>query len=234
MRRKRARTTSQSRWLLIAGAGGAAAVVIVLAVLAAGGVFGGGSGSTPAGDLSPAVADRLAGDAHVLGAAAAPVTVLEFADFQCPYCRAFWAAPLQQLKRDFIDTGVARLAFRHAIVVGPESVLAAEAAECAADQGEFFAYHDVLYDAQGPENAGYLTQARLSGFASRVGLDVTTFDQCLAGHRHRDQVNRASNEASDAGVNSTPSVFVNGRRIANPFDYAALRAAVVAASGRGG
>lgn len=234
MRRRSIRATSQPRWLLIAAAGSAAAIAIVVAVLAAGGVLGGRSRTTAAGDLSPALANRLAGEARALGSAAAPVTVLEFADFQCPYCRAFWAVPLQQLKREFVDSGLARLAFRHAIVVGPESVLAAEAAECAADQGRFFEYHDVLFDAQGPENAGYLTPARLSGFAGRIGLDIQTFEKCLSERRHRDRVNRASDEGGDAGINSTPSLFVNGRRIANPFDYAALRAAVLAASGRGG
>lgn len=222
---------SPTMWLLIAGGGVIAAVAVVLIVLAASGVFG--SDPRASGDLDAGLAGRLADQGHSIGPVDAPVTILEFADFQCPYCRAFWAGPLRQLEQEFVDTGKARLVYRHAIVVGPESVLAAEAAECAADQGRFFKYHDVLFEAQGPENAGYLTPARLSGFAERVGLDTAAFDRCLAAGAHRNDVRGASNEARSAGVNSTPSVCVNGRKIANPLDWAALRGAVLAA-GAGG
>lgn len=228
---RRTAEKSTARWLLLVGAGIAAAIAVVLIVIA---LSTPGSDSPLAeGELDPGVAGRLAAGGHSTGPANATVTVLEFADFQCPYCRAFWAGPLQQLKREFLDTGRVRLVYRHAIVVGPESAVAAQASECAADQGQFFAYHDVLFGTQGPENSGYLTAARLSDFAGRIGLDVGAFDRCLAAGTHRAEVTRLSSEAHEAGIHSTPSVYVDGRKVENPFDYGQLRAAILAAAGGG-
>jgi protein-disulfide isomerase len=104
------------------------------------------------------------------------------------------------------------------VVVGPESSLAAEAAECAAEQGQFFPYHDLLFQNQGPENAGYLTQERLAGFAQQLGLDKGRFTACLNSHKYRETVDQATSEALAIGVRSTPTVFINGRRVRNPLD----------------
>ena len=112
------------------------------------------------------------------------------------------------------------------VVVGPESSLAAEAAECAAEQGQFFPYHDLLFQNQGPENAGYLTSERLSGFAGQIGLDTEQFSLCLDSGRYEDKVLQSSREAQALGVQSTPTVFVNGRPVQDPLEPGALRSVI--------
>jgi protein-disulfide isomerase len=95
------------------------------------------------------------------------------------------------------------------IVVGAESVRAAEASECAADQGQFARYHDLLFENQGAEDAGFPAEERLLGFAVELGLEPELFASCLASNRHLDKVARSTEQAIAIGVRGTPTVFVN-------------------------
>jgi protein-disulfide isomerase len=113
------------------------------------------------------------------------------------------------------------------IVVGPESVLAAEAAECAADQGQFFPYHDLLFQNQGPENAGFVTGERLTEFAGQLRLDTNQFTECLTSHKYQELVAQGTGEARALGVRGTPTVFVNGRLAKNPLDLDEFRSIVL-------
>ncbi len=122
-----------------------------------------------------------------------------------------------------MERGKARVVYRHMIVVGPESSLAGEAAECAADQGQFFPYHDLLFQNQGPANAGYLRRERLTGFAARLGLDKEQFAACLDSEKYREKVARVTVEGRAIGVRGTPTVLVNGRLVENPLDLDELR-----------
>lgn len=125
-----------------------------------------------------------------------------------------------------MDAGQVRIVYHHFIVVGQESVLAAGAAECAGDQGAFFPYHDVLFENQGPENAGYLTNERLAGFADRLVLDTARFSRCLESNEHVQKVIAMTREAQAIGVRATPTVLVNGRLVENPLDAAELKALI--------
>lgn len=113
------------------------------------------------------------------------------------------------------------------LVVGPESLLAAEASECAGDQGQFAAYHDLLFQNQGPENEGYITTDLLGGFAEQLGLDPEQFAQCLDSDKYRDLVIQATAEGRTIGVPGTPTVLVNGRLIADPLDVDLLRSIIL-------
>jgi len=122
------------------------------------------------------------------------------------------------------------VAYRHFIVVGEESTRAAEASECAAEQGEFKQYHDILFERQGPENSGYLSEDRLISFGSQIGLDRTQFETCLTSRKYKKLVEDTSEAALSFGVGGTPTVFVNGRRVQNPLDAGQILGAIALAA----
>jgi len=150
-----------------------------------------------------------------LGSPGAPITIIEFSDFQCPFCGAFAKGVLPQLKANYIDTGKVRLAWRDFAfldevpgVLGQESHLAAEAARCAADQGKFWEYHDHIFRNQQGENEGTFSLDNLKLFAREVGLDETEFNACLDSRKHAPEVIQDTIFAREIGVGVTPSIFV--------------------------
>lgn len=167
---------------------------------------------------------RLApADAHALGPADAPVTIVEFADFQCPFCRDFALVMQPQIIKDYVDTGKVRFIYRHLAFLGNESVRAAEASECAGDQGKFWEYHDTLFENWGGENVGAFSDANLVAFATPLGLDTPTFTACLDSGRYAQRVQDEKKAAGDLGVTSTPTIFINGERLPGLRDYSAYR-----------
>lgn len=152
-----------------------------------------------------------------LGPAAAKVTIVEFSDYQCPYCRQ--AEPIvQQVLREY--PGQVRLVFRHFPLeaIHPLARGASEAAHCAAEQGNFWQFHEQLFAArQGLEAPSLLR------YAEGAGLDLGDFRACLAARRGAVQVDADLAEGRRAGVNSTPTFFVNGRRLQGALPIAEFR-----------
>ena len=221
--RASAQRQQDSRWLWLTFGGVLVAAVVVIVVLFAAGVFGGADEP----DLSQAEMDELISESHLVGDPNAPVKLIEFADFQCPFCSQFWGTTLQVIKSEFIDTGQAALYFHHMAFIGPESRLAAQASECAAEQGRFEDYHDILFERQGPENEGYLTQARLESFATEIGLDVPAFSECLSSGRYASQVQSETDNAAEAGIRSTPTLVVDGNFAEEPLDPVLVRQMII-------
>ncbi|MFW6174410.1 MAG: DsbA family protein [Chloroflexota bacterium] len=180
---------------------GAAGAVIVLAV-----VIGIVVALTQGDDGSPAQANQP----HAKGPEDAPVTIVEYADFQCPVCQRFAFGVGQQITDQYVDSGQAQLVFRHLAFLGDESWQAAMASECAAEQGEFWAYHDLLFANQDGEDQGAFNRGNLIGFASGLDLDVDAFTECLDSERTRPLVEEDVEAARELGVNSTPSLVING------------------------
>jgi protein-disulfide isomerase len=143
--------------------------------------------------------------APVRGSADAPVTLVEFSDFHCPFCQK-----AQTTLKEILDRypGKVKHAFRDFPVdaLHPQARQAAEAARCAHDQGKFWSYHDTLF-----ANAPHGAPADLRRYASEVGLDVPVFERCLSTGTHRASVQRDLEEGSRLGVSGTPAFFVNGR-----------------------
>jgi protein-disulfide isomerase len=139
------------------------------------------------------------------GPANAKVTVVEFSDFHCPYCRRVQPALTQLLQRYPNDV---RLVYKDLPLdsLHPQARDAAEAARCAGDQGKFWEYHDALYGA-GPDGSA----AALKAMAEKVGLDVAAFEQCVASDKHAEAVQRDAEEAQALGATGTPAFFINGR-----------------------
>jgi Na+/H+ antiporter NhaA len=162
---------------------------------------------------------------HVRGPIDAPVTVVEYGDFECPYCGQ--AEPIvRELLRDFVDV---RYVWRHLPLndVHPRAQLAAEAAEAAADQGTFWEMHDLLL---GHQDA--LLPSDLIADAEQLGLDVERFANDLREHAGAARVAEDVDSADLSGVSGTPTFFVNGRRHYGAYDIASLSAAVRVAGGR--
>lgn len=139
----------------------------------------------------------------------------------------------RRLAEDYIENGQVRFAFRHLAFLGNESRWAAEATECANEQDQFWAYYDKLFAEQGPQsNQGAYSLENLKTFAADIGLETDQFNQCLDDGKYRNKVQQESDEAQSLGVNSTPTVFVNGQLIRNGSDYQTLQTAVEAALAR--
>ncbi len=135
------------------------------------------------------------------------------------HCKDFALGIGRQLKKDFVDTGQMRFVYRHFAFLGEESFRAAEASECAADQGKFWEYHDVIYENWGGVNTGAFYDDPLIGFAEGLGLDRKVFSTCLTGGKYRDKVEGDVKDGERFGVNSTPTLFVNGRKVQNATSY---------------
>ena len=146
------------------------------------------------------------------------------------HCRNFALGTGRQIKTDYVDEGKVRFVYRHLAFLGQESVWAAEAAECAAEQGRFWDYHDILYERWGGTNVGAYAYSNLTRFAQAIGLDTASFESCISERRYVDRVRADSDFADDNGINSTPTVFINGERVRG-FDYDTVAAAIESALG---
>ncbi len=156
----------------------------------------------------PAVVDVSVDDDPARGPEDAAVTIIEFSDFQCPYCGRFFQQTLPQLMAQYGDR--VRFVYRDFPLdqIHPNARNAAIAAECADDQGKFWEYHDVLFS-----NQQALGVADLKRYAEQLGLDVAAFSQCLDSQKYNDEVNADLRDGLQAGVTGTPTFFINGRRV---------------------
>jgi len=161
------------------------------------------------------------------GQADAPVTVAEYLDFQCPVCRRAEVGLLPIIEEEYIATGKARLEVHPIAILGDESVLAAEAAQCAGEQGKFWEFHDTLFANQAGENKGAFSKDRLKQMAEALQLDRQAFGSCLDSGRYEAAVKGATQASKSVGVQGTPTFFVNGVRAENSVD--SLRQAIEAA-----
>jgi protein-disulfide isomerase len=157
---------------------------------------------------------------HIQGPADAAVTLVEYGDYECPYCGA--AYPIIKEVQARIGATL-RFVFRNFPITTshPHAEQAAEAAEAAAVQGRFWQMHDVLY-----ENQKRLGAADLRGYAEQLGLDVEPFDEELAEHVHAERVREDFMSGVRSGVNGTPTFYINGARHDDSYDIETLLAAL--------
>src|SRR5512136_1905445 len=123
----------------------------------------------------------------------------------------------RQLEESYVKSGKMKFVYRHMAFLGNESQWAAEASECAADQGKFWEYHDKLFTSQQGENQGAFSKDNLKKFAADLKLDTTKFNQCLDSGKYTDKIKKSTEDAAKFGVSSTPTVFINGIYI--PGEY---------------
>lgn len=150
----------------------------------------------------------------VLGDPSAPITILEWGDYQCTFCYRFHESTLNTLDQEYIQTGKVNLVFKDFPLNGPDSILAAEASYCAEDQGKYWQYHDELYKNWAGEKTGWITRWSLNAFGSTVGLNLEKFNQCLDEHKYQEKVNQIYEFGKDIGIDATPSFLIfNGEKI---------------------
>jgi protein-disulfide isomerase len=163
---------------------------------------------------------------HVLGPAQAPVTVVEYGDFECPNCKQ--AAPAVEMLLQRFE-GQVRFVYRHypLELVHKRALQAAEAAECAAAQGRFWDMHKLLFD-----NQSALDLEQLGGYANRIGLDMAAFNGAMSDHQHLARIRAQIDSGRRSGVRGTPGFFINGMRQDVSFGLRLLFEATEAALSR--
>jgi protein-disulfide isomerase len=203
--------------------GGAILIAAALIILSA------RTATTPGSKLAPT--SSAAGTME--GSPAAKVTVVEYADYQCPYCARFALNTYPKIRAAYIETGQVRWVFRNFAFLGQESLWAAEAAECAAEQGQFLPYHDKLFRSQAGENRGAFSKDNLKRFARELGLDGAAFDDCLDSGRYREKVQQDTARGRRQGVRATPTFFIDGRQLRGAQPFSAFQAAIEKALSEG-
>ena len=162
-------------------------------------------------------------DDPMLGSPDAKVLIIEFGDYQCPSCRMFWKDIEPRLKKEYIDTGKVKLVFRDFPLMQshPEALLAAMAVNCAGDQQKYWEYHDKVFREQ--YNKGddviRLKPADLKRWAKDIKLDPAMFDQCLDSEKYKSEVLKDEADGQAAGVQGTPTFFINGRVMGGAQEY---------------
>lgn len=207
------------------------ASIIVAGVLIAGSViYSTGLKNTPAQPLEANLAvDGVApqiGDDVILGSKDAPVTIVEFGDYQCPFCGHFFSEIEPQLRKEYIETGKVKMVYKDFAFLGPESQAAAQAAECAKDQNSYWLYHDALYReeiADNQENNGNLTSDRLKEIASEIGLNQSQFNPCFDSKKYEAEVNGDYDEAQSVGVKATPTIFINDQKFEGALPFSVFK-----------
>lgn len=172
-------------------------------------------------------------DDPVLGEDDAPVTIIEFSDYQCPFCRKFWQDTFTQLKKDYIDTGKAKFVYRDfPLGFHPMAIPAAEAANCAREKGgdeAYFKMHDKMFEEQNKLDGGSVqstvqfTKDDLKKWAKDIGYNI---DSCLDSGKYAQEVQNDFADGGSAGVQGTPAFFINGRLLSGAQPYAAFKQAI--------
>jgi len=164
---------------------------------------------------NPIVGISIDNDA-VLGDDDAPITIIEFSDYECPFCTRFYLNTLPQIKSEYIDTGKVKLIYRdYPLGFHANAQKAAEAAECAGEQGKYYEMHDKLFD-EGV-NGGV---SSFKQYAKEIGLNAGEFNECLDSGEMASEVQKDFQDGQRVGVRGTPTFFINGQYLsgAQPFE----------------
>ncbi|MEK6935003.1 MAG: DsbA family protein [Nanoarchaeota archaeon] len=219
---------------------GVLAVLLLISIITGGFGIGSGSDSGPTGravapspspspnpipvpSIGLVEAKDFVDDDPVLGEKNAPVTIVEFSDFQCPFCGRFRSQTLTQIEKEYIDTGKVKFVFRDFPLnsIHPYAQKASEASECADDQGKFWEYHDVLF-----ENQASLDLISLKKYAADLELDTGDFNNCLDSGKYADEVKKDTADAQAAGGTGTPFFLIGNRPVSGAQPYANFKAAI--------
>ena len=167
----------------------------------------------PADDPLTGLVRRDADEVTAIGDVDAPVVMLNYSEFQCPFCGKFARSTERTLVEKYVEDGTLRIEWRDFPYLGEESTRAAVAARAAGEQGKFWEFHDALFADQAPPNSGSLTEDHLVGVASDLGLDAERFRTDMSSRTIADAVARDFSEGQQIGVTGTPAFVVNGRPI---------------------
>jgi len=170
------------------------------------------------------VSNLSLGHFPLLGTKGAKIAIVEFADLRCPFCQQFTQNTEPQIIKNYVDTGKATFSFRQFPFLGPASTVAADAAECANDQGKFWDFHNYMYQHQPSESdiSMYATDP-LTTIAGQLGMNTDTFRSCLSNKTDDAKAQADVQDGQKAGVNGTPTIFVNGIPVVGAQPYSAFQ-----------
>ena len=190
---------------------------------------GTGGSEVPEGSEAQAGEPPAVGDDYVLGDANAPVTIIEFGDYQCPFCGRFFSQTEPQIRENYVKTGKAKFVYKDLVIIdgfvagGQESTNSAIAANCAGEQGKFWEYHDLLFEtetADGEENNGNLNKSLFVDLARELGLNEGNFTSCFDSKKYLAEVEGDTREAEASLPQlSTPRTFVKNRLVSGAVTY---------------
>jgi len=186
-------------------------------------------GTTPTPQQPQGKVEVSVDDDPMLGNKDAKVTIVEFSDFQCPFCKRLFDTTYPNLKKDYIDTGKVKLVYRDfPLDFHQNAHISAESAECADEQGKFWPYHDTLFAKQ--DEWGTLADAdaktKFVTYASSLGLNSGTFKSCLDSGKYKAEVDKDLTDGKAIGVTGTPTLVVNGTVIVGAQPYETFKAAI--------
>jgi len=169
-----------------------------------------GSGTVPTQPSAPAGTPSMEGlmdDDPTKGSDTAPVIIIEFSDFQCPYCGRFYSQTLSEIEKNYVDTGKVQMVFRDfPLSFHQQAKPAAMAAECANEQGKFWEMHDKLF-----ENQTVLSEASMKQWAGELGLNTATFNSCFDSAKYSSEIDSDMADGSSAGITGTPGFLIGTR-----------------------
>ncbi len=152
----------------------------------------------------------LANASPVLGNSNAPITLIEFGDYQCHFCNVFFHATEDDILKKYVETGKVKMIFKDYNIIGPDSVNASHGAHCASDQGLFWEYHDILYSNWTGENNGWASSDNLAIFAQKIGLNMDVWSECMMDGVHSQTIVGSNEDARTLELTGTPAFFVIG------------------------
>jgi len=181
---------------------------------------------SPQEQAQPKTAKASEDNDAFMGDKNAPITIIEFSDYQCPFCRKFYNETLPQIKEKYINTGKVKLVYRDfPLSFHKDAAPAAVAAECARDQKgneTYFAYHDLIFEGQNKLGQGTVNIPRdsLISYAQDLNLNMSKFEKCLDEQKYKQEVNQDLQDGIASGVEGTPGFFINGISVegAQPFE----------------
>jgi len=144
----------------------------------------------------------------ILGDPNAPITLVEFGDYQCHYCNVFFQTIEDDIIKNYVKTGKVKMIFKDYNIIGPDSINASHGAHCANEQGLFWEYHDTLYSNWAGENNGWASPRNLTIFAEEINADMDKWTQCMNEKSHSITINESNDDARALELTGTPAFFV--------------------------
>ena len=150
----------------------------------------------------------LSNASPILGDPDAPITLVEFGDYQCHYCNVFFQSIEKDIVKNYVDTGKVKIIFKDYNIIGEDSVKASQGAHCANDQGLFWEYHDILYSNWTGENNGWASSENLAIFAQQIGLNMNKWSECMNKGSHSQIILKSNDDARTLQLTGTPAFFI--------------------------
>ena len=150
----------------------------------------------------------LSNGSPILGDPNAPITLVEFGDYQCHYCNVFFQSIEKDIVKNYVDTGKVKIIFKEYNIIGEDSVIASQGAHCANDQGLFWEYHDILYSNWTGENNGWASSENLAIFAQQIDLNMNKWSECMKKGSHSQIILKSNDDARTLELTGTPAFFI--------------------------